>query len=104
MTHDSVCGTCGKEFKSQRKDSTTCYGCALTRLIGNRAPEEGDFNSALLISGEMSDQDARQLQEDLESVDHSGAEAAWSRMVEEYNDEYDDDHRWDYLEERDDDE
>jgi hypothetical protein len=102
MTHESVCGTCGKNFRSQRKDSTTCYGCALTRLIGNGAPEEGDFNSALLISGEMSDEDARQLQEDLESVDHSGAEAAWSRMVEEYNDEYDD--RYDDLDERDDDE
>ena len=49
----------------------------------------------------MSDQDVRQLQEDLESVDHSGAEADWRRMVEEYDDE---DHRWDYLEDRDDDE
>lgn len=87
MTYKSTCATCGKNFRSQNKNSTTCYGCALTQLTGNKAPEEGDINSALLISGEMSDRDARQLQEDLESIDHSGAESAWSRMIEEYDDE-----------------
>ena len=90
MTSECTCTTCGKRFQSQKVNSTTCYGCALTRLIGNGAPEDGDINSALLISGEISDQNARQLQEDLESIDHSGAEAAWGRMVEEYNDEFDD--------------
>ena len=69
MTHERVCGTCGKHFKSQRNDSTTCYGCALTRLIGNGAPEEGDFNTALLVSGELTSEDARSLQEDLETVE-----------------------------------
>jgi len=101
MTHGCVCGNCGKKFNSQRKDSTTCCGCALTRLIGNGAPEEGDINTALLTSSEMSDQDARTLQEDLESVDHSHEEELERRMVEDY---YDDDHRWDYLEDRGDDE
>ena len=100
--HTTTCLTCGKKFRSQRKDSTTCYGCALTQLIGNGAPEEGDLNSALLISGEMSDEEARHLQEDLESIDHSRAEDAWSRMVEEYDDEYDG--RYDYLEDQDDEE
>lgn len=101
MIHECICGTCGKHFSSQNKNSTICYGCALTRLIGNGAPEEGDFNTTLLTSGEMSDEDARLLQEDLESVDHSREEEFQRRLVEDY---YDDDHRWDYLEEQDDDE
>ncbi len=100
MTHDSVCGTCGRHFSSQNKNSTICYGCALTRLIGNGAPEEGDINTALLVSGEMSDENAHSLQEDLESVDHSREEGFQSRLVEDY----DDDNRWDYLEDREDDE
>jgi hypothetical protein len=49
----------------------------------------------------MSDEDARSLQEDLESVDHSREEEFQRRLVEDY---YDDDHRWDYLEEQDEDE
>jgi len=69
MTHACVCETCGKHFNSQRTTSEICYGCALTRLIGNGAPEEGDFNTALLVSGEMTDEEARDLQEDLESVE-----------------------------------
>lgn len=72
-------------------DSTICYGCALESLIGNGCPEEGDCNSALLISGEMTDQEARWLQEDLESIDHSGAEQAWRNIVE---DDFDPDDRY----------
>ncbi len=101
MTHERICETCGKNFNSQRKDGTTCYGCALIRLVGNRAPEEGDFNTALLISGEMSDKDARSLQEDLESVDHSREEEFERRLVEDYCDS---DQPWDYPEEQDSDE
>ena len=100
MTFDRICQTCKKNFKSQRKDSTTCYGCALTELIGNRAPEGGDFNTALICSGEMTDEQAHSLQEDLESVDHSGEEEFQRRIQEDYDDE---DDRWDYLEEDDED-
>ena len=86
-----TCSTCQKKFNSQKKDSNTCYGCALTRLIGNGGPEEGDINSALLISGEMSDEYARQLQEDLELIDHSGAEEMERRLIEPYQeDDYED--------------
>jgi hypothetical protein len=104
MTFMCTCETCDKKFSSQKKDSTICYACALKYFAGDNAPEEGDFNSALITSGEMSDQDARLLQEDLESVDHSGAEARWREMVEDYARDDFEDHRWYYLEERDEDE
>ncbi|MBX4181316.1 hypothetical protein KW807_00430 [Candidatus Parcubacteria bacterium] len=97
MLYDRTCQTCEKDFRSQRKESNICYGCALTRLIGNGGPEEGDINTALLTSGEMSDEDAHQLQRDLESVDHS-AEEAFERQFEDYygpDDCYlDDDEEW----------
>jgi len=103
MTFECVCKTCDKKFRSQKKDSTICYDCALEHFTGGSAPEEGDFNSAALLSGEMSDAEAQSLQEDLESVDHSREEVYWNRMVEDYCEEPDD-HRWDYFEERDKDE
>lgn len=98
----AVCNTCGKTFKRlyEKMSTDICYACALELFCGKFAPEEGDFNSARLTSGEMSEQDARWLQEDLESIDHSREEVIWRRMVEDY----DDSGRWDYLEERDDEE
>ncbi|HEY4483069.1 MAG TPA: hypothetical protein VI953_02740 [Candidatus Paceibacterota bacterium] len=72
MTHDCICAKCGKVFQSQKMNSVTCYWCALEHFAGGRPPEEGDFNSASLLSGEMSDEEARELQKELESVDHSG--------------------------------
>ena len=68
MTHGCTCKTCGKNFQS-RKDSTICYGCALKHFAGDGFPEEGDFNSALLTSGEITDQEERDLMEDLRSVE-----------------------------------
>lgn len=65
-------------------------------FTGGRAPEEGDFNSARLTSGEISDKELRWLQADLESVDHSAAEEAWSEMVEDAEKW---ERRFDYLEE-----
>lgn len=100
MTYTCTCKTCEKEFYSQKEKSIICFGCALEHFAGSNVPEEGDFNSASLLSGEMSDQEARYLQEDLESVDHSREEVAWRRMVEDYCDDGED-HRFDYLEERD---
>lgn len=79
MTHECTCKTCGKKFQSQNKYSTVCYDCALAELIGNGGPEEGDINSALLISGEMTDDQARWLEEDLESVEQG-------RSIREFED------------------
>ena len=86
---ERICIACGKNFKSQRKDSNTCYGCALEHITGGHSPEEGDFNTALVTSGEMSDADARQLQEDLEAVDHSGAAESYEEDLD-YYDQYED--------------
>lgn len=100
MTFTCIC-ECGKKFFSQNKNSKTCYGCALESITAGSPPEEGDINTALIVSGEISDKDARHLQADLESIDYSDEEVRWRRMLEYYDDE---DHRWDYLEQPDEDE
>ncbi|MBI2087038.1 MAG: hypothetical protein HYT69_02600 [Candidatus Zambryskibacteria bacterium] len=72
---------CGKTFEKNEKVNSTmaaavgrdsndiCYACALERITGGHAPEEGDFNSAHLISGEISDKDLGYLMEDLRNVE-----------------------------------
>lgn len=52
-----------------RNADCLCYVCALKSLIGNRVPEEGDFNSARLISGEIDDKELKWLMEDLRAVE-----------------------------------
>lgn len=48
-----------------------CYACALDSMTEGRCPEEGDFNSAAIISGEVreSDEVQRMIMEDLRKVD-----------------------------------
>jgi hypothetical protein len=84
-----ICRKCEQRFETQREntDDAICYRCALDRVSGNFPPEEGEFNTARIISGEMTEQEAQWLQEDLESVDHSREEVAWRRMVDEYDEE-----------------
>ena len=91
MIHECVCVDCGKKFQSQKTDSKICFDCALENLIGDRAPEEGDFNSARITSGEISDDEARWLQEDLESVDHCAQERFESQF-----EPYEEDDSWYY--------
>lgn len=69
--YTTICGTCEETFERlyEKSERDICYRCALEMLCGNSAPEEGDFNSAMIISGEMTEQDARWLQEDLEAVE-----------------------------------
>ncbi len=66
-----VCEKCDKQFETLHKEreSNICYGCALNQLCGRSAPEEGDFNSARIISDEMTEQEERWLREDLEAVE-----------------------------------
>ncbi len=90
MTHECTCKTCGKCFRSQKIDSTICYDCALKHFTGGRPPEESDFNSASLCSGEMTDEEVRWLQQDLESVEHD--DSAHCDYPERYDD--DDDFRF----------
>ena len=80
------CGTCNKQFEALDDTSTEepiCYGCALDSITGGRAPEEGDFNSARITSGEMSEKEWKWLQEDLQAVEQG-------RSIREYEEiEYD---------------
>jgi hypothetical protein len=84
MLFDRVCTKCEKSFKSNRDDATTCYGCALKDFAGRNAPEEGDFNSAALTSGEMSEKEWQLFQQELESIDHSDAASRYEEQVKDY--------------------
>lgn len=66
-----ICRECSITFESlhDKAERSICYECALKILCGNSAPEEGDFNSAMINSGEMTEQEAKWLQEDLEAVE-----------------------------------
>ncbi|MSU55469.1 MAG: hypothetical protein EXS46_02955 [Candidatus Taylorbacteria bacterium] len=76
MQVETKCWSCGKKFvkhveELSNRDSfqDTCYNCALESLTKGQPPEEGDFNTAGIVSGEMSDDECGLLQEDLRSVD-----------------------------------
>jgi hypothetical protein len=93
------CTVCKKTFEQNENPELTalafavgrdtehpvCYGCALRQLTGNHAPEGGDFGSAYLISGEMSDKEWRSLQEDLGMV-----RATWSPPEPAFGEDYED--------------
>lgn len=96
MMYKRVCGTCKKEFESYNEDAEICYGCALERITGGHAPEEGDFNTAAIVSGKWSPKEWREFQDDMNSIDHSREEKFQRRFQESFEDEWDS--RWDYLE------
>ncbi len=66
-----VCGTCRVPFNSLFEETgrSICYGCALQEFTGGKPPEEGDFNSARLVSGEMTEKEWKWLQEDLRAAE-----------------------------------
>ena len=68
-------------------ENERCYSCALDYFTGGRAPEEGDFNSAHLLSGEMSDKEWRWLQEDFRAVE-SGRGSVWEPMDDEEDEDW----------------
>ena len=70
----SVCPECGKKFQTSRSGNPRCYDCALAEITGGSAPEEGDFNSAAIVSGTLSDEERAFLLADLKSV-----EAGWDQ-------------------------
>ena len=79
----TLCNVCKKTFEQNQDPGLTnmalavgrdtenerCYSCALDYVTGGRAPEESDFNTAHLISGQMSDKEWRWLQEDFRSLE-----------------------------------
>ena len=91
--YTTTCSECGKIFDCNgnvngnlanavgRDSGQSCYACALQSLTAGRAPEEGDFNSARLISGEISDEELGWLMEDLRAVEQGRS------IVEPYEDE-----------------
>jgi len=79
-----ICKGCDELF-STSNDSDKCFNCTLLELTQGMAPEEGDFNTAAITSGTMSEQDRRNLQKDLESVEPQ----------EDYEDEDEDDYFYD---------
>jgi len=58
------CSECNQDFRT-RNDSDLCYGCTLSGLTLGMSPEEGDFNTAKIQSGTMTDEEWRLLQMDL---------------------------------------
>lgn len=69
--YNRTCDTCSKEFQTSKVDGDICYDCALLRVTGGSLPEEGDFNTARIVSGEMTEKQWRWLQEDLKSIEPS---------------------------------
>lgn len=72
----TICSVCKKVFETlnDERENARCYNCALLSLTTRQdgtvlPPEEGDFNSALLISGEMTQEEADLLCRELQKVD-----------------------------------
>ncbi len=99
MTHECTCTSCGKKFDQNSElqhlrsalatsSGAVCYGCALAEITKGRAPEEGDFNTARIVSGEMTDKEARWLQEDLRAVEEGRSirEPYYDEAEEDYVD------------------
>lgn len=63
-----VCIGCKKSFQTSN-NSDKCYDCTLEDICHGNPPEEGDFNTAGIVSGTLSAQERRYLQQDLESVE-----------------------------------
>jgi hypothetical protein len=84
---------CGKPFQTSN-DSSRCYDCTLAQITGGMPPEEGDFNSAALQSGSMTEAQRRAFQRDLMAVElgYSSAESMGSYPIVE-EDECDDAYR-----------
>ena len=62
------CPKCGKPFTSSKSEGN-CYDCALDKITHGLPPEEGDFNTAAIVSGTLTAKEAEYLQEDLRSVE-----------------------------------
>lgn len=83
------CSKCHKQFDTSN-DSTLCYNCTLEQVTNGFPPEEGDFNTAGILSGTLTKAERCNLQQDLESVELGRT------TQEEWEEEPDDD--WQYNE------
>ncbi len=95
------CSKCGKVYEQNKsekfrrwagavggdEDVSLCYDCALQKVTNGTPPEEGDFNSARLISGEMSDQELEWLLQDLRGESDGGCGRSMSHAYDPDEDE-----------------
>lgn len=82
-----TCLGCGKSFQTSN-NSDKCYNCTLDDITHGNPPEEGDFNTAGIVSGTLSVQERHNLQRDLESVELGRT------TEEEYDDGRDDEEEY----------
>src|SRR3989338_3215847 len=101
MQIDTTCTKCGKIFErnddrgityyglvvGREENRPLCYNCALDEVTGGKAPEEGDFNSALLMSGEMNNNQWKWMQEDFRAAERGGS--VFEPYEDDTADEYD---------------
>jgi|GEM_PF-1694127 len=84
------CIVCKKQYEKTvgGNSRSICYDCALEEITGGHAPEEGDFNSAKLISGEISNIDLEYLMKNLRSVElgQSASEPYYEESSEDWED------------------
>ncbi|OGC46109.1 hypothetical protein A3F07_04970 [candidate division WWE3 bacterium RIFCSPHIGHO2_12_FULL_38_15] len=88
-----VCVGCGNGFQTSN-NSDKCYNCTLDDITHGNPPEEGDFNTARIVSGTLSAQERNYLQQDLES-------AELGRTTEEDTGDEEEDDDWEYDENED---
>ena len=69
---EKQCRECGNTFRTNN-NSDKCYSCTLIDVTHDQPPEEGDFNTAGIISGTMTEEERSYLQKDLEQVEFGGS-------------------------------
>lgn len=57
-----TCTECSKKFRSWNT-SQKCYSCTLKEVCHGRPPEEGEFNTAAILSGTMTDEAEAELKD-----------------------------------------
>jgi len=95
-----TCIGCGKSFQTSN-GSDKCYNCILDDICHGNPPEEGDFNTAGVVSGTLSVQERRSLQSELESAElgrTTEEEYGDEDEDEEYYPEEDESDDWEYDE------
>lgn len=68
--NETVCPKCGKKFEStiSPEEKPKCYDCILMD-ISNGCPEEGDMNTARILSGTLSPEEKNDLMESFAAVE-----------------------------------
>jgi len=74
-----TCTVCNQSFETHKNEADTCYSCHLTRLRDGGCPEEGDFNTATILSGRLSPQEEREFWQELSQIDHSDVPDRFTR-------------------------